>query len=52
MFRRRVVRSAPWVGGRPQPGRGKQIALDIARGLAFMHAHCIVHLVRILKRRR
>lgn len=37
---------APWVGSRPQPGLGKQIALDIARGLAFMHTHCIVHLVR------
>lgn len=38
--------SAPWMGGRPQPGLGKQIALDIARGLAFMHNHCIVHLVQ------
>jgi hypothetical protein len=41
-----ALRSAPWIGGRPQPGLGKQIALDIARGLAFMHTHCIVHLVR------
>ncbi len=36
------------MGGRPQPGLGKRIALDIARGLAFLHTHRIVHLVRFL----
>lgn len=30
--------------GRRQPGLGKAIALDIARGLAFLHARHVVHL--------
>jgi hypothetical protein len=32
-------------GSRRRPGLGKSIALDIARGLAFLHTHRIVHLV-------
>jgi hypothetical protein len=31
--------------GKRKPGLGKSIALDIARGLAFLHTHRIVHLV-------
>jgi len=31
-------------GGRPAPGLGKEIALDIAKGLAFLHDHQVVHL--------
>ena len=30
--------------GKRKPGLGKSIALDIARGLAFLHTHRIVHL--------
>ena len=33
--------------GLPAIGRGKQIALDVARGLAFLHTHRVVHLVRL-----
>ena len=31
--------------GKRKPGLGKSIALDIARGLAFLHTHRIVHMV-------
>ena len=33
------------MGGRPDHGMGKRIALDIARGMAFLHTHRIVHMV-------
>ncbi len=39
----------PPLGGRSQPGLGKRIALDIARGLAFLHTHRIVHLVQFYR---
>lgn len=32
-------------GAGRRPGLGKQIALDIARGLEFLHSQHIVHLV-------
>lgn len=30
--------------GLPVLGKGKQIALDVARGLAFLHSQHVVHL--------
>lgn len=36
---RRSSASAQW-----EPGLGKAIALDVARGLAFLHQRHIVHL--------
>ena len=29
--------------GCPVPGQGRQIALDVARGLHFLHRHFVVH---------
>lgn len=37
-------RRNPEPGSPQQPGLGKQIALDVARGLEFLHAQHIVHL--------
>jgi serine/threonine protein kinase len=32
------------LNGLPVPGMGKKVALDVARGLVFLHSHRIVHL--------
>jgi len=38
------LRRNPEPGSPRQPGLGKQIALDVARGLEFLHTQHIVHL--------
>ena len=44
-FKRSTDPAAPRLAGLPEAGLGKRIALDIARGLHFLHTHRIVHMV-------
>ena len=44
-YKRSTDPAAPRPAGPPEAGLGKRIALDIARGLHFLHTHRIVHMV-------
>ena len=38
------VGSTPWVCRAGNPGMGRKIALDVARGLTFLHTNRIAHM--------